>query len=43
MKKILLLFTSKEEHSLINDVMINSAVEKLFATDQDEIAKRFMR
>ena len=43
MKKILLLFTSKEEHPLINDVMINSAVEKLFATDQDVIAKRFMR
>ena len=43
MKKILSLFTSKEEHSLINDVMINSAVEKLFATDQDVIAKRFMR
>ena len=42
MKKILSLFTSKE-NALINDVMINLAVENLFATDQDVIAKRFMR
>ena len=42
MKRILLLFTSKE-NALINELKINSAVEKLFTTNQDVIANRFVK
>lgn len=41
-KNILLLFAEKE-NAFIKDVMINSTLVKIFKTDQDVMAMRFMR